>query len=40
MSENTCRVCGESIRVMINRGSGVCSENCRKIDNRQKEGAK
>lgn len=28
-----CRNCGQPIRVMVNRGTGVCSEQCRKALN-------
>lgn len=31
-----CQICGNEIRIAIMKGSGVCSENCRKI--RDKEG--
>lgn len=27
-----CKVCGGPVLITINRGSGVCSENCRKVD--------
>jgi len=27
---NVCRNCGQRIRIMINRGTGWCSEQCRK----------
>lgn len=33
MSE--CQLCGRRIEVQIFRGSGVCSENCRKTREKQ-----
>lgn len=26
-----CEVCGKPITIQINKGTGVCSENCKKI---------
>jgi hypothetical protein len=30
VNEDVCRVCGIPIKIMVNRGTGICSENCRK----------
>jgi hypothetical protein len=30
MSSDTCQNCKQQIRIAIFRGSGYCSENCRK----------
>lgn len=26
-----CRVCGNKVEIMINRGSGICSQKCGKV---------
>lgn len=33
MASDTCEVCGRNIVVAINKGTGICSEWCRKIKN-------
>lgn len=35
--KNTCRVCGKEIRILIRRGSGVCSNDCEKKLERELE---
>lgn len=32
MPEDTCRVCGQTIQVMANKGTGLCSIICEKIE--------
>lgn len=34
---NTCRVCKQDIKVAIYKGTGICSGNCRKIEESKKK---
>lgn len=33
MEIETCRVCGKPVTVQINKGTGICSETCKKAGN-------
>lgn len=35
--KDTCRVCKEPIKIAIFRGSGIGSDNCRKIDEKEND---
>jgi hypothetical protein len=36
--KNTCRVCGDPIVIQIFKGTGIGSENCRKIFEKESDG--
>lgn len=34
---DSCQVCGADIKMMVRRGTGICSENCEKESKRATE---
>ena len=35
MNNNRCRVCGKEIHLAIYKGTGICSGNCRKKEQKE-----
>lgn len=35
-NRNICRVCTKEITIAIRKGTGICSENCKKVDEKEK----